>query len=161
MGMCAIYTAIAPPSPDELLALARDNERKTYGPRRRTVGRTAIAHLVHQVVPSPLTDAIIDRDLWGFLTPAAARGNHAAQLQRTHSDLAVPVPLWPACPELAILVGAEPAHYLGNNLAMISPPTIADAITAFARIETDESDYLNEFLKSAAGDAILLHWDYR
>jgi hypothetical protein len=159
MGMYAIYTAIAPPSPDELLALARDNERKTYGSRRCTVGRMAIAQLVHHVVPSPLTDAILERDLWGFLTPAATRGNHVVQLQRAHTDIVVPVPLWPSCAELAVLVGAEPAHYLGNNLVMISAATIAQAIAAFERIETDEADYLNAFLKTA-GD-VLLHWDYR
>src|SRR5688500_2059229 len=110
MGMYAIYTAIAPPSPDELLALARDNERKTYGSRRCTLGRMAIAQLVHHVVPSPLTDAILERDLWGFLTPAATRGNHVVQLQRAHTDIVVPVPLWPACAELAVLVGTEPAN---------------------------------------------------
>lgn len=161
MGMYAIYTAIAPPSPDELVALARDNERKTYGPRRCTVGRMAIAQLVHHVAPSPLTAAILERDLWGFLTPAATRGNHAAQLQRAHVDLSVPVPLWPAGVELAVLVGAEPAHYLGNNLVVIAPQVIARAIAAFDRIATDEADYLNAFLKTANGDAVLLHWDYR
>jgi hypothetical protein len=161
MGMYAIYTAIAPPSPDELLALARDNERKTYGSRRCTVGRMAIAQLVHHVVPSPLTEAILERDLWGFLTPAATRGNHAAQLQRAHADIVVPVPLWPSCAELAVLVGAEPAHYLGNNLVMVPPPTIARAIAAFDRIETDEADYLNTFLETVGDDAVLLHWDYR
>ena len=39
--MCAIYTAIAPPSPEQLTALAKDNEGKTYGEHRCTLGRKA------------------------------------------------------------------------------------------------------------------------
>jgi hypothetical protein len=168
MGMCAIYTAIAPPSDDELVALARDNERKTYGSRRCTVGRVAIAHLVERVAPPAyraLAKAIVERDLWGFLTPAATRGNHAAVLQRAHQDIAVPTPLWPEGVEMACLVGAPPAQYLGNNLVMLPREIVALGAAAFAKHEdeSDEAAYLNEFLRGARDreDAVLLHWDYR
>src|SRR5688572_18714186 len=69
VGMCAIYTAIKPPSPEELVILARDNEARTYGPQRCTVGRKAIAQLVQLVAPpshAELAAAIFERDLWGF-----------------------------------------------------------------------------------------------
>ena len=168
MGMCAIYTAVTPPSADELVALARDNEAKTYGPRRCTLGRKAIAQLVRLVAPPThraLADQIVDRDLWGFLTPAATRGNHAAMLQRVHEDIAIPVPLWPDSIHMACLVGAPPAHYLGNNLVMLPPEIVALAVAAFDKLEddSDEAAFLNEFLRGARDreDAVLLHWDYR
>src|SRR3954467_6830655 len=98
MGMCAIYTAIRPPeTPEELAAIAKQNEAKAYGARRCTLGRVAVAELVSQIAPpshAPLARAIVERDLWGFLTPAAARGNHASTLHRMHPELAVSVPLW-------------------------------------------------------------------
>ncbi len=168
MGMCAIYTAITPPSEAELLALARDNERKTYGSRRCTVGRKAVAHLLQRVAPAahqPLVTEILARDLWGFLTPAATRGNHAAMLQRVHQDIAVPTPLWPPGVEMACLVGAPPAHYLGNNLVMLQVELVAKACNAFAMHEavSDEAVYLNDFLRGTRvrKEAVLLHWDYR
>jgi hypothetical protein len=168
MPMAAIYTAIAPPSPEELVALARSNEARTYGANRRTVGRLAIAELVATVAPpshAAFAATIRDRDLWGFLTPAATRGNHAAALQRVHMDLAVPSPLWPASTELACLVGAEPAHYIGNNLIMLPPDLVQAGHAAFTRLETDHEPaaFINEFFRGAAvrGDAVLLHWDYR
>ena len=168
MGMCAIYTAVAPPSADELVALARDNEAKTYGPRRCTLGRKAIAELVRLVAPpshQELANKILERDLWGFLTPAASRGNHAAMLQRAHEDIAVPVPLWPESVYMACLVGAPPAHYLGNNLVMLPRELVASGAAAFEKLEqdSDEAAFLNEFLRGARdrGDAVLLHWDYR
>lgn len=168
MGMCAIYTAVTPPSADELVALARNNEQKTYGARRCTVGRVAIATLVLRTAPPASRDlarTILDRDLWGFLTPAATRGNHAAMLQRVHEDIVVPSPLWPDGIEMACLVGARPAHYLGNNLVILHPPTVAAGVAAFEphEDESDEAAYLNEFLRGARdrGDAVLLHWDYR
>jgi|MudIll2142460700_1097286.scaffolds.fasta_scaffold21944_4 hypothetical protein len=168
MGMCAIYTAVRPPSDDELLVLARDNEQKAYSPHRCTLGRVAIAQLVQRVVPSPyreLAQTILDRDLWGFLTPAATRGNHAAMLQRAHEDVPVPTPLWPEGVETACLVGALPAQYLGNNLVIVPPEIVAIAVPAFAKHEadSDEAGFLNEFLRGARDreDAVLLHWDYR
>lgn len=166
--MCAIYTGVTPPSEEELVVLARDNERKTYGPRRCTVGRIAIAQLVERVAPPAyreLAKTIVARDLWGFLTPAATRGNHAAMLQRVHEDIAVPVPLWPEGIEMACLVGARPAHYLGNNLVILPPELVAIGVAAFAKHEdeSDEAAYLNEFLRGARDreEAVLLHWDYR
>ena len=168
MPMAAIYTAISPPSPDEIVALARNNEAQTYGANRRTVGRLAIAELVAAVVPpshATFAATVRDRDLWGFLTPAATRGNHAATLQRVHEDLVVPSPLWPSSVELACLVGAPPAHYAGNNLIMLPPELGQAGFNAFARLESthEPAAFLNEFLGSAAdrGDAVLLHWDYR
>ena len=168
MGMCAIYTAVNPPSEDELIVLARDNERKTYGSRRCTVGRVAIANLVLRVAPPrsrALAATILARDLWGFLTPAATRGNHAAMLQRVHDDIAVPTPLWPEGVEMACLVGAPPAHYLGNNLVILHRETVAAGVAAFESYEdeSDEAAYLNEFLRGARDrrEAVLLHWDYR
>src|SRR5512139_3065837 len=142
MGMCAIYTAVQPPTEDELLALARNNEQKTYGPRRCTVGRKAIAELVLRVAPPPwraLALTIAERDLWGFLTPAATRGNHAAMLQRAHEDITVPIPLWPETVELACVVGAPPAQYLGNNLVILPPEIVTIAVSAFEKHE-DASD---------------------
>jgi hypothetical protein len=71
MGMCEIYTAIPPPSPQQLTALAKDNEAKTYGEQRCTVGRKAIAELVAALAPpshAAFATAIHERDLWGFLT---------------------------------------------------------------------------------------------
>lgn len=164
--MCAIYTAVTPPSPDELVALARDNESRTYGVRRCTLGRMAVAELVTRVVPpshATLASTILERNLWGFLTPAATRGNHAAVLQRAHPELAVPSPLWPESVELACLVGAPPAHYLGNNLVMLPVEIVAIAAAAFDKLDGDEAAYLGEFLTGARDreDAILLHWDYR
>lgn len=168
MGMCAIYTAVKPPTDEELIVLARNNEQRTYGPRRCTVGRVAIAHLVERVAPPAyreLAKAIVARDLWGFLTPAATRGNHAAVLQRAHEDISVPVPLWPDGVEMACLVGAAPAKYLGNNLVILPPELVAVGVAAFATLEdeSDEAAYLNEFLRGARDreDAVLLHWDYR
>jgi hypothetical protein len=167
MGMCAIYTAIRPPSSDELVALARDNEQKTYGPRRCTVGRKAIAQLVQRIAPpthAQLAAQVVERDLWGFLTPAATRGNHAAMLQRAHEDIAVPVPLWPESVEMACLVGVPPADYLGNNLVMLRPEIVALGVTAFDKLaDSEEAAFLNEFLRGAFDreDAVLLHWDYR
>lgn len=166
--MAAIYTAISPPSPDEIVALARNNEAKTYGSNRRTVGRLAIAELVAAVAPPShrtFAETVRDRDLWGFLTPAATRGNHAAALQRVHEDLVVPSPLWPSSTELACLVGTAPAHYAGNNLIMLPPELVQAGTTAFARLEAEHEPaaFLNEFLHAAAdrGDAVLLHWDFR
>jgi hypothetical protein len=167
MGMCAIYTAVKPPSEEELVVLARTNEAKTYGPRRCTVGRKAIAQLVRLVAPDSHKDlarTILDRDLWGFLTPAATRGNHAAMLQRVHDDVAVPSPLWPESVLMACLVGTPPAIYLGNNLVMIPPEIVGIAVAAFGKHEdNDEAAYLNDFLRGAFDreDAVLLHWDYR
>jgi hypothetical protein len=168
MPMAAIYTAILPPSAEELVALARDNEAKMYGANRRTVGRLAIAELVAAVAPpshAAFAKTVLARDLWGFLTPAATRGNHAAALQRVHEDLAVPSPLWPSSIELACLVGAAPAHYIGNNLIMLPPALVREGSAAFARLEPDHEPaaFINEFFRSAAGrgDALLLHWDYR
>ena len=166
--MCAIYTAVRPPSQEELVALARDNERKTYGQRRCTVGRKAIAQLVYGSAPPThraLAKTIFERDLWGFLTPAATRGNHAAMLQRAHEDIAVPTPLWPEGIEMAVLVGATPAHYLGNNLVILPSPLVGGAVAAFEphEADSDEAAYLNEFLRGARDrrDAVLLHWDFR
>jgi hypothetical protein len=168
MPMCAIYTAISPPSPEEIVALARTNETQIYGANRRTVGRVAIAELVALVAPashSAFAATVRDRDLWGFLTPAATRGNHAAALQRVHEDLAVPTPLWPASSALACLVGAPPAHYIGNNLIMLPPEVLDAGSAALSRLEatSEPAAYLNEFLGAACdrGDAVLLHWDYR
>ena len=170
MGMCAIYTAIArqhagPPSPEEVLALARDNERKTYVPRRCTVGRVAIAQLVHHVVPSPLTDAILERDLWGFLTPAATRGNHIAALARANPDVAIPQTMWPASTEFACLLGVPPAHYIGSGLVLLPRDLVWSGVEAFEEHEADHevAAYLNAFLRRArsAKEAVLLHWDYR
>ncbi len=168
MPMAAIYTAIAPPSPEELVALARNNESQTYGANRRTVGRLAIAELVAAVAPpshAAFAAIVRDRDLWGFLTPAATRGNHAATLQRVHEDLVVPSPLWPSSVELACLVGAAPAHYIGNNLIMLPPEVVQAGRAAFARLEAEHepAQFINEFFGGAArrGDAVLLHWDFR
>ncbi len=168
MGMCAIYTAVPPPSEEQLVAVARDNETRHYGARRCTLGRKAIAQLVGLVAPPShveLAKAILERDLWGFLTPAATRGNHAAMLQRAHEEIAVPTPLWPESIEMACLVGAPPAQYLGNNLVMLPPELVAIAVAAFAKHEaaSEEAAYLNEFLGGARDreDAVLLHWDYR
>ena len=167
--MCAIYTAIRPPqSAEELSAVARENESKAYVARRCTLGRVAVAELVAQIAPpshAPLAAAIVERDLWGFLTPAASRGNHAAVLHRMHPDLSITLPLWPTDVELACLVGAEPAHYVGNNLVLLSPDLLAHAVPAFdARASTSEpAAYLVEYLEPtlARRNAVLLHWDYR
>ena len=166
--MAAIYTAIAPPSSEEVVGLARNNESQTYGANRRTVGRLAIAELVAAVAPpshAVFAATVRDRDLWGFLTPAATRGNHAATLQRVHEDIVVPSPLWPSSTELACLVGAAPAHYIGNNLIMLPPALVREGTAAFDRLEEthEPAAFINEFFRRAAdrGDAMLLHWDYR
>ena len=168
MGMCAIYTAMKPPSDDELVTIARTNETQSYQPRRCTLGRTAMAQLVARVAPAShreLAKTILDRDLWGFLTPAATRGNHAAMLQRVHDELPVPTPLWPESVEMACLVGTMPARYLGNNLVVLAPEIVAVAVAAFQNheAESEEAHYLNEFLRGARDreDAVMLHWDYR
>ncbi len=167
--MCAIYTAIRPPtSAEELSAIAKQNETKAYVARRCTLGRVAVAELVAQIAPpshEALAKAILERDLWGFLTPAAARGNHAAKLHQMHPDLSVSLPLWPYSIELACLVGAEPAHYVGNNLVLLGPNLLSHAVPAFeARAQKSEpAAYLVEYLAPMLprGDAVLLHWDYR
>jgi hypothetical protein len=168
MGMCAIYTSIQPPSPEELVVLARSNEAQKYVAHRRTLGRRAVEELVVTCAPpshAAFARAILERDLWGFLTPAAARGNHAQALQRVHEDLAVPSPVWPTSTELACLVGAPPAHYLGNNLVLLSRELVDAAIDAFARHEqtSEPAAYLLEFLRDVQTrrHALLLHWDYR
>jgi len=168
MPMCAIYTAIKPPSPDEIVALARTNENRIYGANRRTLGRLAVAELVALCVPpshAAFAAIVRDRDLWGFLTPAATRGNHVAALQRVHEDLVVPSPLWPSSSSLACLVGVAPAHYVGNNLIMLPPELVDAGSAAFSRLgaTSEPAAYLNEFLRPASdrGDAVLLHWDYR
>jgi len=168
MPMCAIYTAIKPPSPDEIVALARSNETRLYGANRRTLGRIAVAELVAELAPpshAAFAATVRDRDLWGFLTPAATRGNHVAALQRVHEDLAIPSPLWPSSPALACLVGVEPAHYAGNNLIMLPPDLVTTGAAVFSRLAatSEPAAYLNEFLRPAGdrGDAVLLHWDYR
>ena len=76
----------------------------------------------------------------------------------------VPFPLWPESTLFACLVGAEPAEYLGNNLAMLPPDLVSLAIPMFEKYEGYEVVYvLNEFFRAAAEreDAILLHWDHR
>ena len=168
MGMCAIYTAIRPPTPEELITLARENETQKYVAHRRTLGRRAVAELVATCAPrshAAFARAILERDLWGFLTPAAARGNHATTLQRVHEDIVVPTPVWPASTELACLVGAPPAQYLGNNLVLLSRELVDTASATFARWEatSEPAAYLNEFLRDvqARKQALLLHWDYR
>jgi hypothetical protein len=112
-----------------------------------------------------LSLAVLDRDLWGFLTPAASRGNHVEALRQAHLDLVLPVPLWPASTELACLVGAPPAHYIGNNLAMLPADLVREGVAAFEAIEsqTEAAVYLNDFLREVAGrgEACLLHWDHR
>ena len=167
-AMCAIYTAIKPPSPDEIAALAKSNEGTIYGANRRTLGRVAVAELVVLVAPPShlaFAETIRDRDLWGFLTPAATRGNHVAALQRVHEDLVIPSPLWPSSSALACLVGSAPAHYIGNNLIMLPPELVDAGSVAFARLAptSEPAAYLNDFLRPASdrGDAVLLHWDYR
>lgn len=168
MGMCAIYTAVTPPTPEQVAALAKENEATTYGPNRCTLGRKAVAELVKLVAPpshAKLAETIVDRDLWALLTPAAARGNHWAAVQKIHQDIAIPFPLWPSTVELACLCGAEPAVYLGNNLVLLPPELVADAVKAFDayEMESDPAAYLNDFLRAAQErkNAVLLHWDYR
>jgi hypothetical protein len=168
MGMCAIYTAVPASTPDELYALARSNESKVYGANRRTLGRRAVAELVALVAPpshAAFARTVLDRDLWGFLTPAATRGNHLATLQAAHEDLAIPTPLWPNTAELACLVGVPPARYVGNNLAHLPSGLVLAGAEAFSAHEaTNEvAHYLYEFLRdtSEREQAALLHWDYR
>jgi hypothetical protein len=169
MPMCAIYTAVRPPStPDELAAFARDNESRQYGANRRTLGRRAVEELVAAVAPpshAAFAQAILERDLWGFLTPAATRGNHAAMIAREHEDIVLPSPVWPSSIELACLVGAPPAHYIGNNLVMLGPNLVQAAAPIFSDMARthEPAELLEEFMTVAAGrgNAILLHWDYR
>jgi len=77
----------------------------------------------------------------------------------------VPSPLWPSSIELACLVGAAPAHYLGNNLIALAPDLVQAGHVAFTRLESahEPAAFINEFFGGAArrGDAVLLHWDYR
>lgn len=166
--MCAIYTALPPPSAEERVQLAKRNESEQWVRYpRKTIGRRAMLELVSVVAPparSALAKTIFERDLWGFLTPAASRGNHAATLAKAHDDIVVPYPLWPESTLLACLVGAEPADYLGNNLAMLPSDLIGIAIPMLERYEGYEVAYvLNEFFREAADreDAVLLHWDHR
>ena len=164
--MCAIYTAVPPPSAEQLAALARDNESRQYGANRRTLGPRAIEELVAAVAPpshKAFADAILARDLWGFLTPAASRGNHAAMIAREHEDIIVPSPVWPESRDLACLVGAPPAHYIGNNLVMLPPELVRAGAALFAIVDHDAAELLADFLRVAGSrsDAVLLHWDYR
>ena len=76
MPMAAIYTAISPPSPDEIVALARNNEAKTYGANRRTLGRLAIAELVAAVVPPSHVNLKIT------YTEPAVRGNTSSNITK-------------------------------------------------------------------------------
>ncbi len=167
IGMCAIYTAIPPPSREEQVRLAKQNEGEQWVRHRKTIGRRAMLELVSLISPpsrTALAKTLFERDLWGFLTPAASRGNHSAALAKAHDDIAVPFPLWPESTLFACLVGAEPAEYLGNNLAMLPPDLVSLAIPMFERYEGYEVVYvLNEFFRAAAEreDAILLHWDHR
>jgi hypothetical protein len=166
--MCAIYTAIPPPSKEELTALARRNETEQYRSHRKTLGRRAMLELVALVAPESrkeLANTILDRDLWGFLTPAAARGNHASALAEASPDLVIPYPLWPPSTLLACLTGAEPAYYIGNNLVMLQPDLVKRAIPEFETYEESNElvGFLVEFLRDASkrGDCVLLHWDHR
>jgi hypothetical protein len=166
--MCAIYSAVPPPTVDQLKELARTHEGSTWAANRCTLGRRAVAELVAALAPrshADLARAIHERDLWSFLTPAASRGNHAQTLQRVHPELAVPFPLWPPSVELACLTGAEPAHYIGNNLAMLPPELVVQAVPLFEQHEAahEVAEVLNEFLRKAVRrrDAVLLHWDHR
>jgi hypothetical protein len=166
--MCAIYTAIPPPSPQQLSALAKDNEAKTYGEQRCTLGRTAIAELVAALAPpshAALANAILERDLWGFLTPAATRGNHIAALMRANPEVAIPSPLWPPSTEFACLLGVPPAHYIGSNLVLLPADLVWSGVEAFEEHEAQHevAAYLNEFLRRARAmkKAVLLHWDFR
>lgn len=168
MGMCAIYTAVPPSTDEELYTLARTNEQKLYGANRRTLGRRAVAELVALVAPAThaaFARTVLDRDLWGFLTPAATRGNHRATLEAAHEDLVIPVPLWPTTPELACLVAVPPARYVGNNLAHLPSELVLAGAEAFAALEAtnDVANYLYEFLRATSDRrlAALLHWDYR
>ena len=52
-AMCAIYTAILPPSPDEIAALAKSNEGQIYGANRRTLGRRSWPPNTHSRSTSP------------------------------------------------------------------------------------------------------------
>jgi len=139
-----------------------------YGARRRTLGRKAVAELVARVAPpshATFAKVVLDGDLWGFLTPAATRGNHVAALEKANPELAVPMPLWPSTVELACLVGSPPAHYIGNNLVLLSCELVFDGAVAFETREADDevAAYLCAFLREARdrGDAVLLHWDFR
>jgi len=168
MGMCAIYTAVTPPSPEQMLALARHNEGQTYGEKRCTLGRKAIEELVAALAPpshAAFAKAILDGDLWGFLTPAATRGNHIAALARANPDVAIPQTMWPASTEFACLLGVPPAHYIGSGLVLLPADLVWSGVEAFEEHEADHevAAYLNEFLRRArsAKEAVLLHWDYR
>lgn len=166
--MCAIYTAIPPPSPQQLGALAKDNEAKTYGEQRCTLGRKAVAELVAALAPpshQAFATAIHERDLWGFLTPAATRGNHIAALMRANPEVGVPSPMWPASTEFACLLGVAPAHYIGSNLVLLPADLVWSGVEAFEEHEAQHevAAYLNEFLRRARAqkNAVLLHWDFR
>jgi hypothetical protein len=167
--MCAIYTAVPPPqTPEELTALARQNESDQYSKSpRKTMRPRAMLELVAMLAPpsrSELAKLILERDLWPFLTPAASRGNHAAALAQVHEDIAVPFPLWSESPIMACLVGTPPAHYIGNNLVMLPPEVVSIGVAALDKHEDNELvAFLNEFLRRAADKefAVLLHWDHR
>lgn len=77
----------------------------------------------------------------------------------------VPTPLWPSSTELACLVGAPPAHYIGNNLVLLPRELVDAGVAAFAPLESESevAAYFNEFLRDERdrGRALLLHWDYR
>jgi hypothetical protein len=165
--MCAIYTAIPQPSPQELAALARRNSNEQYSSYRKTLGRRAMLELVALVAPpsrKALAKTILDRDLWGFLTPAASRGNHASALAEANQDIVIPFPLWPQSTLLACLTGAEPAHYIGNNLVMLQPDLVRQAVGDFETYAANELvSFVIEFFRDASkrNDCILLHWDHR
>jgi len=166
--MCAIYTAVEPPSEEERRTLAKRTAANVYSVRnRKTIGHRTMLELVTRIAPparSALAKTIFDRELWGFLTPAAARGNHGAALAKAHDDIVVPFPLWPESTLFACLCGAEPADYLGNNMALLGSDLLALAIPMFEKFEGYEAVFvLNEFFREAHDreDVVLLHWDHR
>ena len=152
----------------ELALIARASDAAQYNARRRTVERRAMAELVVLVAPpshADLARAVLQRDAWGFLTPAASRGNHVVALQEVHPDLVLPVPLWPSTVELAALVGVAPAQIIGNNVAMLTKDLVDLVVLSFMPRErtSEAAKNFNAFMRAARlrRDAVLLSWDDR
>ena len=126
---------------------------QAYGSNRRTVGRLAIAELVAAVVPpshAAFAATVRDRDLWGFLHPGGdPRQSRRRAPARARGSRRVPHPLWPLLGQLACLVGAPPAHYVGNNLIML-PPEVVDAGSTHSRASSPRSSRPRSSTSSSA-----------
>jgi hypothetical protein len=168
--MCAIYTTLPAASDDAAIASAADGDGG-FG-----LGRHAVCALAAAFVPSShvaFAARVCEGSLYMFATPPIVHraGNREAWVARV-VGVEPPDPLWPAVPELAVIVGGPPARLVADRIAWLAPDVVAAAAIALARprravaahvdvaaVALDLRTWLAGVV--ARGDGVALHWMMR